>query len=114
MIRFAQSIRKSLPGLPVHAFLILLSLKTHAEKIASQPSADVSEPVFLLTGPLSLDEKYLGDIDLKVTASGHGQLDSHRLLQLLEPLISPELYNAFSALANGKNFGLLPNFRSTA
>lgn len=85
-------------------FLVLLSLKTHAEKKASQPSADVSEPVFLLTGPLSLDEKYLGDIDLKVTASGHGQLDSHRLLQLLEPLISPELYNAFSALANGKKF----------
>ncbi|MCP8898670.1 hypothetical protein [Gilvimarinus xylanilyticus] len=81
--------------------LTLFSLKTQADP---QTSAGTSEPVFLLTGPLSLDERYLGDIDLKVTASGRGQLDSHRLLQLLEPLISSKLYNAYSALAEKEKF----------
>ncbi|UTF60850.1 fimbria/pilus outer membrane usher protein [Gilvimarinus sp. DA14] len=67
-------------------------------------ATDNSDALFQLTGPLYLDDRYLGDIDLQVDMSGNGVVDAKRFLQLLQPLVSQQLYTAFATIAESNDF----------
>lgn len=75
-----------------------------AQPVADAPSALLTDSGETLTTPpagasvltpldvpLILNEKFLGTISVAVDAQGKGDIDARRLLQLLEPVVSPDV-----------------------
>lgn len=62
--------------------------------------------LFDLVGPLTVDDRYLGDIDLRVATdeSGAGVVDVVRLAELLKPLVSVATGQLLDELARGERF----------
>ena len=52
--------------------------------------------------PLTVDQTYLGDVELAVSPQDVLSLDAPRLLQLLKPIVDPAVYNRLAALADAK------------
>ncbi|WP_374513282.1 hypothetical protein [Brevundimonas sp.] len=70
-----------------------------------QDQAPVTRPTPVLVpiqGPLLLDGRYLGDISGAVAGDGDGMVDAARLMDLLEPMVSPELRDDLNARIAGR------------
>lgn len=55
-----------------------------------------------IQGPLKLEGQYLGDLSGAVDAQGDGVVDADRLLELLKPLLSPQLFAELEARTAGQ------------
>lgn len=70
-----------------------------------QDQAPVTRPTPVLVpiqGPLVLEGHYLGDISGAVAGDGDGLVDADRLMDLLEPLVSPDLRDDLNARIAGR------------
>lgn len=97
---------RGLFGFAGTAVWLCLALAPAAAQEAAAPERDSAAPpegapqLFDLVGPVNLNDRYLGDIEMRVSASGEGgELDVERLASLLQPLISEPAYQELAALA---------------
>lgn len=74
--------------------------------LATPALAQDAPELFELVGPLTVDDRYLGDIDLRVATdeSGSGAVDVVRLADLLKPLVSAATAQLLDELAAGERF----------
>ncbi len=82
---------------------------------APQDQAPVtrSTPVLVpIQGPLLLDGRYLGDISGAVDGQGDGLVAADRLLELLEPLVSPDLAESLRSQTLGRERVAMADLRS--
>lgn len=82
---------------------------------AAQDQAPVVRPTPVLVpiqGPLLLDGRYLGDISGAVDGQGEGEVAAHRLLELLEPLFSPDLTDRLRSQTLGRERVAMADLRS--
>lgn len=80
-----------------------------------QEQAPVTRPTPVLVpiqGPLLLDGRYLGDISGAVDGQGDGMVAADRLLDLLEPLVSPELAESLRGQTLGREQVAMADLRS--
>ena len=82
---------------------------------ALQDQAPVTRPTPVLVpiqGPLLLDGHYLGDISGAVDGQGDGDIAAERLLELLTPLVSPDLSDSLRSQTLGRERVAMADLRS--
>jgi len=81
----------------------------------AQEAAQAARPTPVLVpiqGPFLLEGKYLGDLSGAVDGQGEGVVDATRLLDLLKPLVGPDVFEALSAVSAGKEQVAMADLRS--
>jgi len=61
-----------------------------------------ADQIFRLSISLSFNGVYLGDVNVETTIGGQAKVDSTRVIELLRPLVTPELLTSISGNAHGE------------
>lgn len=105
----------SIVGMVLFIFLVMAAQKSFAASDNHPTSNDISQRAAAnsdvntnalnrmeLSVPLRLNGRYSGDISVRVDVKGAGNIDTKRLLSLLEPLIEKSAFENLNARVGGR------------